>query len=591
MKVKSYNHTQTRLAFQPLVTITSNEAIDTLVLATLTKGFEAYGALNVSYISGHPSAYQVRINMVDEQEVMDYYRIEIDTSEMTIHGTRQSVFYAAMQLEIYLSKHELYMGCIEDWPDLNTRGYYFDITRGRVPTLESLKELVDDIVSVRGNQLQLYIEHSFLYQAYPEMSAGWDGLSALDIKKLDDYCHERYVELVPSIASFGHLYHALKLPQHQEFCELDNDEDVEFSWIDRMNHHTVNVSNEASINFIDTLLRPFMGLFRSNKFNICADETFDLGKGKAKGLVATQGEGAVYLDFLLKVMNILAKDNYQVMFWGDILLKFPEEIHRLPKNVICLNWLYAKEPDEEKVKCFSNLEVEQILCPAVWGWNRMINNYDIAVGNVSTMVDFAVKHQTEGVLVTDWGDYGHINDPIFSKGLRHYSLLKAWNNATTLEEASLTAYGQEDTISKLHALSKCHAITWLEITWWCEHVFGNTRGNERYLSIAMERINAVTAEEINRKYMEMTSIISTLMKDNLNKVFKERLMLAMNGIRLFNELALHIKNGQTNSLLADEWLWWFDQYQKAWLTEHRYSELSRIKDAVRNISCYLRRHD
>ena len=47
-----------------------------------------------------------------------------------------------------------------------------------------------------------------------------------------------------------------------------------------MAHHTLNVTNEDSIKLVGNMLEQFIPLFSSNKFNICCDETFDLGKRK-----------------------------------------------------------------------------------------------------------------------------------------------------------------------------------------------------------------------------------------------------------------------------------------------------------------------
>ena len=61
---------------------------------------------------------------------------------------------------------------IEDEPYFNNRGFYHDVTRGKVPTLETLKQLVDRAAFYKINQLQLYVEHTF---AFKGMSEVWMG--------------------------------------------------------------------------------------------------------------------------------------------------------------------------------------------------------------------------------------------------------------------------------------------------------------------------------------------------------------------------------------------------------------------------------
>jgi hexosaminidase len=48
-----------------------------------------------------------------------------------------------------------------DWPDFPVRGYMLDVSRDRVPTMETLAHLVDLLEELRLNELQLYTEHSF----------------------------------------------------------------------------------------------------------------------------------------------------------------------------------------------------------------------------------------------------------------------------------------------------------------------------------------------------------------------------------------------------------------------------------------------
>ena len=55
------------------------------------------------------------------------------------------------------------------------------------------------------NQLQLYVEHTYLFRDFSEMWRDQTPLTAEEIRELDSYCRERHIELVPSLASFGHL--------------------------------------------------------------------------------------------------------------------------------------------------------------------------------------------------------------------------------------------------------------------------------------------------------------------------------------------------------------------------------------------------
>ena len=100
-------------------------------------------------------------------------------------------------------------------------------------------------------------------------------------KKKKRKSHKNYV----SMQQYDDLlrkYEALRSKTYNHLCELEGKADDPFSWVDRMRHHTLDVSNEESLDFVKSMIDQIMPLFRTKKFNICADETFDLGKGKNK---------------------------------------------------------------------------------------------------------------------------------------------------------------------------------------------------------------------------------------------------------------------------------------------------------------------
>ncbi len=68
-----------------------------------------------------------------------------------------------------------------------------------------------------------------------------------------------------------------------------------------MHHHTINVTDPESLEFIKGKIREFMPLFTSRQFNICADETFDLGKGKSRAAAEEKGVDRIYIDFVQRL--------------------------------------------------------------------------------------------------------------------------------------------------------------------------------------------------------------------------------------------------------------------------------------------------
>ena len=69
--------------------------------------------------------------------------------------------------------------------------------------------------------------------------------------------------------------------------------------------------------------------FSSRFFNVGCDETWDLGRGQSKKLCVAKGQGRVYLDFLKQIHREVSARGKRMMFWGDIILKYPKLIAEL----------------------------------------------------------------------------------------------------------------------------------------------------------------------------------------------------------------------------------------------------------------------
>jgi hypothetical protein len=52
---------------------------------------------------------------------------------------------------------------VEDAPDFPVRGVMLDISRDRVPRMDTLRSLLDLLASLKINQVQVYMEHTFAY--------------------------------------------------------------------------------------------------------------------------------------------------------------------------------------------------------------------------------------------------------------------------------------------------------------------------------------------------------------------------------------------------------------------------------------------
>lgn len=484
---------------------------------------------------------------------------------------------------------------IRDYPELPNRGFYRDVTRGRIPTLDSLKKLVDKMAFYKLNQLQLYVEHSFLFEGLSEVWRDDTPLTPEDILELDRYCRLRNIELVPSIASFGHMYKILRTKSFQELCELPNPRSVPFGFVDRMEHHTVDASNHRSIEFVKKLIEAYLPLFTSSHFNICADETFDLGKGKSRELADRIGVHKVYLDYVKELCGFLVEKGKTPMFWGDVICEFPEAVKELPPETICLNWGYDRSQKEDAVRALKAAGAAQYCCPGVQGWNRFVNDLDAAYENIKRMCSYAVKYAAQGVLNTDWGDYGHINQPEFGVTGMIYGAAFSWNSRISEKDEinrriSRIEFGDhtESIVSLLAQISGNCRFSWWDAIYFME---GKAQAPKREslfgIKEAMEGLENIQA----RLYAHLREL-EPLKRKEIKPYF-----IAIQGMTLLQRLGvvLEAKEHGTEPLeeinaleLACRLEEWFYDYKELWRIGSRESELYRIQNVINWYADYLR---
>ena len=460
---------------------------------------------------------------------------------------------------------------ITDWPDMATRGYYFDCSRGRVPKLSYLKQVADRLCRYKVNQWQLYIEHTYLFRDLSEAWRDDTPLTAQEILELDDYCAARHIELVPSLSTFGHMYKILSTKTCCDLCELEDAEKIPFSYSYAGWHHTLNASDPDSLAFVKKLIDEYRPLFRTNKFNICDDETFDLGKGRSKEQADREGAQALYVRHVKALCEYIVAQGGIPQFWGDIMWRFPESCRELPKETICLNWGYLPEQRENEIRDIAASGITQYACPGCCGWNRWMPLQLYAYKNNRIMGRHARKYHAVGILNTDWGDYGHINDPRLTVPGMLYGAAFAWNAdevpfdeineaVSRLEygDASGTLAGAMAEMSDHEVFDWWNAVNWIESS--------DERRAKLLAKLDMTQVPAANAavEAARGKVLAAARSLPAGRKDIVQLV-----CVVADSILLWNDVGAYLAGAHTagdeaGTALACRLEHWFYRYRIEW---------------------------
>ncbi len=546
---------------------------------------------------------------VDRKFGEEGYRIDVGEAGIAIcSGGPAGAFHAVQTLrQMAMSKGLKMPFCnIEDSPDYPVRGFYHDVTRGKVPKLETLKALADKMAFYKLNQLQLYIEHTFAYMNHPDIWQGSDPLTHQDIMDLDGYCAERFIELVPSFSTFGHFYTAICSPRKSHLNELELDaSERAFSFWDRMAHYTLDCSNPESLRLVEEIILETAPLFRSKFYNICCDETFDLGKGKNAEKAKKLGKSRLYVDFLKKIMNVVRKTGKTPMFWGEIVLESPEMLREIPRDSIALNWDYSPECKRDS-KPFAESGLKFYVCSGVHGWNAWMNNIESASRNIVNFARKGLDAGAAGLLNTDWGDYGHINSLSSSYHGMILGAAASWNIESCSdmgrfdEDVSRLEFGDASgrLAGVLREISKTVMVSWGPFVWW-------TSPSEDMKDWERDATTGFFAAELRRTKPEDTGraigrlrelsceLLGIFDKSKpLDKLAKLELLAGAKGCMLVHEAHLCLqtiskKKGKLNrsdrgfiARTADDMRRFEQTYSQIWHIRNRPSEYFRIKEIL-----------
>lgn len=384
------------------------------------------------------------------------YALTVAASGITVaYGDAAGAFYAMSTLVQLCESYGRSLPClvIEDRPAFRTRGYMLDIGRNKVPKLSEIEALCDWLASIKINHVELYMEGvPFEYPSMPWMWEKRDLLTGEDILALDAYCRDRFIELVPTQNNFGHMDKWLK-KEYRDLAECPDGFHFQGGFFPEP--RCLNPLDPRSEGLVNRLADDLLPYFSSDKYNVCCDETLELGQGYAKEACEKDGKGRVYLEFLKKVCAAARRHGKQALFWDDIIINYPELLPELPQDVIALEWGYMpNQPSEEHCRQLHELGVRYYVCPGTGAWNTLLGKTGQMIANIRNAAEYGLRWGAEGLLNTDWGDCGHPQVISTSRSGILYGAALAWSPAESRDMDLAAALDEHVYMDAAHVMGQ-----------------------------------------------------------------------------------------------------------------------------------------
>jgi len=374
-------------------------SIESVSAAPKTTGHISLGRLTDRGLRSYLESQGVKVG--DDLGSQGYVIRATDSGVLVAGRAAQGLFYGVQTLRQLLRPEgpggktlAIPALVIRDWPSMEWRGVSDDISRGPVPTLDYLKMQIRTLAEYKINLLGFNMEHVFDFQTQALVSPKGAALTPAEIKELVEYASKSYITLLPEQQAFGHLHQFLKYEIYSDLAETPHG-------------HVLTPTNPKTYDFIRQVYGEVVPLFPGPFFHIGSDETFELGLGRTNALAAQQGLGRVYLEHLQKVFEIMQPYHKQLLFWGDIAVKYPELLAILPKDMIAVPWEYDPKPSYENIITpYTNAGLRVVVAPGAGNWGVIWPNLESAFVNIRNFVRDGQKHQAIGALNTTWNDDG-----------------------------------------------------------------------------------------------------------------------------------------------------------------------------------------
>ena len=316
------------------------------------------------------------------------YEIDILKDKIEVYASTYNGFFYAIktlkQIITYLPI-KLQTAQIEDEPDLKVRGFMFDISRNKVPKFKTLEYLVDLMADLKMNHFELYVEgFSFEYKSFSEYLTKNAYITVSEYKKLEKYCNDRCIDLVPNQNGFGHMTDWLAKDEFKDLAVLPGGMDL---WGSHRAPSTLDPEDEGSVKLVSKMYDDMLPISKSKYFNMNFDEPFELGRGKSEAKANEIGVDELYISFVNKVYPLIKKYNKQPMIWGDVLVRHGASLENMPKDMIYLDWGYEGDyPFDLHLKKLKDANVPFIAAPGTTSWCTWFGRLYDWVENISNAI-------------------------------------------------------------------------------------------------------------------------------------------------------------------------------------------------------------
>ncbi len=323
--------------------------------------------------------------------------------EATIYYSRKNLFFRGLGL---LAEH---VGTGENF-DLSEDGFFeslsamIDVSRCGVPTLASVRQMLDHMAVMGYDTAMLYTEDMIKLEGKPYFGYMRGRFLPEELRELDDYAFDYGIEMMPCLECYGHM------EKYLVWGEAFRIKDTESVLMAR---------EEKTFEFLDLLIGIASSCFRSRRIHVGMDEAFDMGRGKFLTKHGYVPPFDIFNEYMDRLMGIINKYGLSPMMWSDMYFRAasgnnryygedieipPEVAAKIPENMELVFWHYGECPGCDDYMLAKHMALGRNISYAggLWCWSGHFPEHRYMMKSVRESLDACRKHGVRSAMATIW---------------------------------------------------------------------------------------------------------------------------------------------------------------------------------------------
>lgn len=281
---------------------------------------------------------------------------------------------------------------------MKIRALLYDLGRNLRADVGYLESVVDDLADLGFNMMIINLEHRFDFPSCPG-SAPAGALTTKTARALVAYGRSRGVEVVGQPNVMGHCE---GMNATERYAHLSADPWTQLPW---GGYEMLNLDLPEARDRAAGMIRDACDAFPGEYLHIGGDEVRCLQYLYPGDETRQQAKRMEFFDY---VIGTASKTGRKIMMWGDMPLKQPAMMKRLPRDIIICDWHYEPEGSRASLELYKREGFKVLAAPGVLSCDHFAVSSRKTADNLNSMIGDASSLDLEGMLVTTWHS-GHGN--------------------------------------------------------------------------------------------------------------------------------------------------------------------------------------